>query len=166
MADDDDVGEEGGGGSKKILIIVLIVLLLGAAGAAYFFFFASTSEDAVEEVVEVGPSGEPLEVPFFLELGSSITNLLDGRRYLKANIQLMISEESVKLYLEGRIAEVKDITIATLQELSAEEVKTQEGREALKQRLIENIGSLFPSDPDWEDKNPIRKVLFTEFHMQ
>lgn len=165
MADEDDIGEEGG--SKKILIIVLIVLLLGAGGAAYFFFFASTSEEeAVEEVVEVGPSGEPLEVPFFLELGSSITNLLDGRRYLKANIQLMISEESVKLYLEGRIAEVKDITIATLQEISAEEVKTQEGREALKQRLIENVSSLFPSDPGWEDKNPIRKVLFTEFHMQ
>ena len=41
-----------------------------------------------------------------------------------------------------------------------------EARESLKLRLINVISGLFPTKPEWEDPEPIRKVLFEEFVIQ
>jgi flagellar basal body-associated protein FliL len=56
--------------------------------------------------------------------------------------------------------------LSELQELSVEDVKQSDSREALKQRLISAISQLFPSKPEWEDPEPIKKVLFEEFVIQ
>jgi len=50
--------------------------------------------------------------------------------------------------------------------LSIEDVKQSEAREALRQRLISAISQIFPSKPEWEDPEPIRKILFEEFVIQ
>ena len=65
-----------------------------------------------------------------------------------------------------RQVEVKDIVLTELQELSIEDVKQSEAREGLRQRLISAISQIFPSKPEWEDPEPIRKVLFEEFVIQ
>ncbi len=52
------------------------------------------------------------------------------------------------------------------QGLSVEDVKKSDAREALKQRLISSISQVFPSKPEWEDPEPIKKVLFEEFVIQ
>ena len=119
-----------------------------------------------EEIVEVTEEGEPLAAPIFLPLASYIVNLKDGRRYLKTTIQLMLSEEMANAYLTTRIIEVKDIVLSELQDLSVEDVKQAESREALRQRLISAISQIFPSKPEWADPEPIKKVLFEEFVLQ
>ena len=64
------------------------------------------------------------------------------------------------------MVEVKDIVMAELQELSVEDVKNSDAREALRQRLISAIHRIFPNKPEWEEPEPIRKVLFEEFVIQ
>ena len=64
------------------------------------------------------------------------------------------------------IIEIKDIVLSELQDLTVEEVKKAESREALRQRLIKAISELLPSDPPWDDAKPIKKVLFEEFVLQ
>ena len=123
-------------------------------------------ETEEEEIVEVTSEAEPLEAPIFLPLDSYIVNLKDGRRYLKTTIQLMLSEEMANAYLTSRLVEIKDIVLTELQNLSVEEVKQAESREALRQRLISAISQVFPSKPEWEDPEPIKKVLFEEFVLQ
>ena len=124
------------------------------------------AQEEVEEdnVIREGPP--PLVDPLYLDLGTFVVNLKDGRRFLKTTIQLMLSEPGAAAYLTVRLVEVKDIVLAELQELSVEDVKQSDAREALRQRLISSISQIFPSKPEWEDPEPIRKVLFEEFVVQ
>ena len=119
------------------------------------------SEDEKYLVVE-----EPLAEPIFLPLESFVVKLKGGKRFLKASIQLMLSEPGAATYLTVRMIKVKDIVLAELQKLSIEDVKKSDTREALRQRLIRAISQIFPIKPEWEDPKPIRKVLFEEFVIQ
>ena len=172
MADEEeseasgDVGDRGGG-KKKLLIIVIALVLLLVVGIVVFLLIPSDEEeDMPEEEQNVTEVAEPLITPIFLPLESFIVNLKDGRRFLKTSIQLMLSEPAASAYLTVRLVEVKDIVLAELQELSVEDVKQSDARDALKQRLISAISQILPSNPEWEDPEPIRKVLFEEFVIQ
>ena len=151
-----------------IIIIVAVVLLL-VIGIVVFILMSGGDEEE-EELPEVEQQvtnvAEPLAAPIFLPLESFVVNLKDGRRFLKTSIQLMLSEPGASAYLTMRLIEVKDIVLSELQELSVEDVKQSDSREALKQRLISAISQLFPSKPEWEDPEPIKKVLFEEFVIQ
>ena len=164
MADE----EGGGGGSKKklIIIIVAVVLLLVIGIAVFMLMFGEEEEQLPEEEMQVTDVAEPLAEPIFLPLESFVVNLKDGRRFLKTTIQLMLSEPAAAAYLTVRLVEIKDIVLAELQELSVEDVKQPDTRESLRQRLISAISQIFPSEPEWEDPEPIRKVLFEEFVIQ
>ena len=127
-------------------------------------FLYAQEVDEEDSVIREGPP--PLVDPLYLDLGTFVVNLKDGRRFLKTTIQLMLSEPGAAAYLTVRLVEVKDIVLAELQELSVEDVKQSDAREALRQRLISSISRIFPSKPEWEDPEPIRKVLFEEFVVQ
>ena len=171
----DSGGDGGGGGSKKkiIIIIVAILLLAGIGGAAWFFLIHSKKEEHAKGEEEVAATEEPaheaqepIAQPLFLPLGSFIANIQDGRRYLKVDIQLMMSEPQAYEYLNTRIAEVKDIVLNELQGLTVEDTKQPEMRAELRQKLIAKISALFPSKPEWHDTEPIKKILFQEFVVQ
>ena len=176
MADEEDSGGETGnsnesggssGGKKKLVIIIVAVLLLLVIGVVVLFLMSGEEEeDLPEEEQQVTDVAEPLIAPIFLPLESFVVNLKDGRRFLKTTIQLMLSEPGASAYLTIRLVEVKDIVLAELQELSVEDVKQSDAREALKLRLISAISQILPSSPEWEDPEPIRKVLFEEFVIQ
>lgn len=172
MADEDGGGAgesdsgSGGGGKKKLIIIIAVVLLLVIGIVVFLLMSGEEEEQLPEEEQQVTDVAEPLAEPIFLPLESFVVNLKDGRRFLKTSIQLMLSEPGASAYLSIRLVEVKDIVLAELQELSVEDVKQSDAREALKQRLISAISQIFPSKPEWEDSEPIKKVLFEEFVIQ
>jgi len=164
---------EGGGKLKLIIIGVVLLLLIGGGIAVAMIFLNSESSDeggaattAAPQTAERQSSGV-IENPVFLPIGTFIVNLADGRRYLKTNLELMLTEDSVKLYLEARLSEVKDLIISELQTLNTEQLRDPSEREQLKQRLLSKVESLLPTkDVDWEDPRPIKKVLITEFYLQ
>ena len=164
--------ESGGGKSKLLIIIVAIfLLLLGGGAATYLFLFSTLTPEEeekalIEEEKALSREVEPLETPIFVSLGTYTVNLKDGRRYLRAKIQLMMSEQAAADYLTLRLVEIKDIVNSELQLLSVEVLSTPEGKENLKNELTQKIMALFPKAPDWEDPHVLRKVLFEEFYMQ
>ena len=166
MADAEGGGGGGGGSKKKLIIIVGLVLLLVIGIVVFMLMSGEEEEQLPEEEMQVTDVAEPLAEPIFLPLESFVVNLKDGRRFLKTTIQLMLSEPAATAYLTVRLIEIKDIVLAELQELSVEDVKQSDAREALRQRLISAISQIFPSEPEWEDPEPIRKVLFEEFVIQ
>ena len=166
MADEEGAGGGGGGSKKKLIIIVAVVLLLVIGIVVFMLMSGEEEEQLPEEEMQVTDVAEPLAEPIFLPLESFVVNLKDGRRFLKTTIQLMLSEPAAAAYLTVRLVEIKDIVLAELQELSVEDVKQSDAREALRQRLISAISQIFPSEPEWEDPEPIRKVLFEEFVIQ
>jgi len=165
MAEEEN-SNKGKGGKGKIIIIILVVLLLLIIAAVAFFLLSSGEEEIPEAAKPITEVAEPLQVPIFLSLDDFLVNLKGGRRYLKVKIQLMMSEPPAVNYLTLRKVEVRDMVLTELQELSVEDVNQSSAREALKQRLISAISSLFPSKPEWEDPNPLKKILFEEFVIQ
>ncbi|MBI3991832.1 MAG: flagellar basal body-associated FliL family protein [Candidatus Lambdaproteobacteria bacterium] len=166
-------GEGGGGIGRLIKILIIVVVLLavvgGAAWAVYHFLGigGDTAEGlpAPSTTVREGPA--PIANPQYLPLETFIVNLSDGRRYLKTTLALLLNEELAKTYLEARMPEVKDLVIAELQTLSTEQLRDPKERELLKQRLLSKIESLLPDKKrEWDDPNPIKKVLITEFYLQ
>lgn len=169
---------EGRGKSKagKLIMIALVVILLLGGGTVAAFMFLSSGDggdaDAVAEAARaVSGSGVcPDDNLDYLSLGTFVVNLSDGRRYLKTNIELMMCDENVGAltkYLEKRGAEMKDLVVSELQTLSTVQLKDQRERQLLRQRLLRRIESLLPNkDREWEDPNPIKKVLITEFYLQ
>ena len=168
------MAEGGGGGGglgrliKIILALVLLGLLAGGLYAAYLFLIPSKGKTGTDATAALRQDGGSIKNPHYLALGDYIVNLADGRRYLKTNLQLLISEEKASAFLQVRLAEVKDLIIAELQTLSSEQLRDPRNQELLKNRLLTKIESLLPSgkEREWDDPKPIKKVLITEFYLQ
>jgi flagellar protein FliL len=160
---------EGGGLGRLIKIILVLVLLalLGAGGFAAYLFL-STGKQAGGNVAATREEGGSIKNPHYLLLGDFVVNLSDGRRYLKTNLQLLMSDEKAAAYLQTRLAEVKDLVISELQTWDSEQLRDPRNREMLKSRLLTKIESLLPTPKEggWEDPKPIKKVLITEFYLQ
>jgi len=157
----EEEGEGSGGGGK--LKLILIVLLLVIAGIAAFFFLTQEEEDK-PEIIREGPP--PLEKPEYLDLGTFIINLKDGKYYLKTSIQLAFADVMAKTWLEARLPIVKDLIITQLQSLTSRQIRVPRVRMLLKRDLLIKLNSLFPNLPMWEDRDPIKKILFVEFYRQ
>ncbi len=166
------VGE--GGGLGRIIKLILFVFLLGLLGIggylAYTFLTGGRGGAGMESAgtADIRSGGGSIEDPFYMDLGEFIVNLADGRRYLKTKLILLLSEENAKEYLTLRMAEVRDLVNAELQTLTSEQLRDGRNRTLLKKRLINKIRSLLPNDKDrnWDDPDPIKKVLVTEFYLQ
>lgn len=157
----DEEGEiSGGGGKLKWIIILVLLLLIGAA----VFFFLTKEEDKEQEIIREGPP--PLEKPQYMDLGTFIINLTDGKYYLKTSIQLAFAEPVPKNWLLIRLPVVKDLIITQLQTLSSKQLRDPKIRYLLKKDLQIKLNSLFPNSPQWEDPEPIKKILFVEFYRQ
>jgi flagellar FliL protein len=163
-------GEGGGLGRLIKLVLVLVLLALLGAGGFAAYLFLSTGEDAATSAgtAAMRQDGGSIKDPHYLVLGDFVVNLADGRRYLKTNLQLLLSEEAAVSYLEVRLAEVKDLVVAELQTMDSEQLRDGRNRELLKNRLLTKIESLLPSGKErsWNDPRPIKKVLITEFYLQ
>ncbi|MCH9044536.1 MAG: flagellar basal body-associated FliL family protein [SAR324 cluster bacterium] len=165
---------EGGGGAMgrfiKLILAVVLLGLFGAGGFAVWLFLESDADvpGAAQATAELRKGGGSISDPHYLELGDFIVNLSGGRRYLKTNLQLLISEEAAKTYLELRLAEVKDVIVAELQTLDSEQLRDPRDRTLMKKRILEQVESLLPNnkDRDWDDPKPLKKLLITEFYLQ
>ena len=61
---------------------------------------------------------------------------------------------------------VKDMIIRHLQSISVEQLKDLRYRQILKNDLMIRLNSLFPNEPPWDDLDPVKRILFTEFYKQ
>ena len=174
MAEGEAAARVGGGKLKLILIALVLLLLLGGGAGGLWLFLGSGGPGAPKMAAAPGAPGAgegcPTEHLAYLALGDFVVNLADGRRYLKTRIDLMLCDAevvAVSAYLGARMSEIKDLVVSELQTLNSEQLRDQKERELLRQRLLRRVESLLPNDnKEWEDPNPIKKVLITEFYLQ
>lgn len=161
-------GEGGGLGRLIKIIIALVLLALIALGAYVGYIFLSTAQKHSASMTPAKGETGYLANPHYLALGDFVVNLADGRRYLKTNLQLLISDPKAADYLQVRLAEVKDIVISELETWTSEQLRDPRNQVVLKQHLLTKIESLLPPAKigGWQDPRPIKKVLITEFYLQ
>ncbi len=156
--------EEKKGGKKKLLIFLLLFLILAGAGggAAYKFLVLDKKgkeEDKAEKIVEEIKNIEEVGIQY--DLGSFIVNLADkdADRYLKISIVLEVQDEKVKMEVEKRLPQIKDVITTLLFTKTSEDLKTPEGLERLKEEILKRVNAILPI-------GGVKNVYFTEFVIQ
>lgn len=98
--------------------------------------------------------------PMFPLDGFTVNLLSDsGRRYLKATINLELSDERVARELESKSPVIRDVVITILTSKTLEEIATSKGKEKLKDQLVSQVNLRLQ---DGEVKN----IYFVEFVIQ
>jgi len=138
---------------------VLLVLL-----SLTVFVAACEEEEEEPEVVRQGPP--PLEKPSYIDLGTFIVNMPGDKYYLKGSLQLAFGDVAPKAWMDARLPIVKDLVIAQLQTVTVEQFDDLKNRQLFKRDLQVRLNSLFPNESPWEETEPVRKVLFSEFYRQ
>jgi flagellar FliL protein len=101
-----------------------------------------------------------------MSLGTFVVNMPDGKYYLKTTMSLAFTDSGPMEWMTGRIPLVKDMIIRHLQSISVEQLENLRYRQILKNDLMIRLNSLFPNEPPWEDLDPVKRILFTEFYKQ
>jgi flagellar FliL protein len=166
---DPDNAEEKSGGKKKLIIIVVAVVLLIAIGVGATIFLMSGDSDEGEDEGE----GEVAEVVEEIILPAQyikmkprfIVNFNVGtrQRFLQTSIEIMTRSQDVIDTIELHNPMLRNTIIRILSEQDFKNLRTPEGRAALKALLKEQLVADVKAEADIEG---IDAVLFTDFVMQ
>lgn len=161
-------------GKFLIIIIVVLVVVLIIGGVVTLLMLsnhdAESSSGTKKEASSLeNTSGESkkhvseanTEVGIMYPLDPFTVNLLSesGRRYLKVTINLEMEGKELSPELEKKKPLLRDIIIRTLSSKSLEEISTNQGKEKLKQEIINGM------NPRLKDAK-IKNVYFTDFVVQ
>ncbi len=182
MAEDEEAnaeGEEGGGkkgGMMLYIIIGVVVLTIGAVAAIFLL-------GGEEEKKKDGAQQEEIDVAYeTAALDPIIVNLSQNTRFLKAKI--LVEYDPSLVYPDGRVppsasgAErmpddplpgllgqrepmIKDAIIRLLASKTVEDVLSVEGKDTLKEELIEAI-----NEASGSEEGAVSQIYFVEFIVQ
>ena len=148
-------------GKSKLLVILLVVLVLvgGGAGAAWYFglLFGGRHAEAREEEEHEKPPA----VGALLPLDPFIANLADedGKRYLKATLQVEFFDARVPDDFAARTAQIRDLLLTLFTSKTFSDVRTPEGKGQLREEIINRMNRALHRDA-------VKAVYFTEFIVQ
>ena len=143
-----------------ILAIACATLALSMASVVVTVMFLTNKADiGKQKVIEPRPELGKLE-----KMGSFLVNLVDVEEthYLRSVIELEQNYGSAPEFgneIGNRKSQLRDVIISTLSAKTSDQLRTPEGKEALKEELKERINSVLA-------KGQIARVYFTEFAIQ
>jgi flagellar protein FliL len=168
MAQENSGGqnEEEKKGSPLKLIIILIVVLAGLGGGGFFaytkFFKAKPPADQAGDA-HGQPAGAhaPSEKLVIYDWEPLMVNLADpgGKRYLKLNMKVELTNERALEELKNRSFQLKDAMLMMLSGKEFEDISTASGKQALKQETIAQVNKILKS-------GQVREIYFTDFIVQ
>lgn len=119
-----------------IIILVIVVLLLGG------FIYLQVTDTTIADIMESFDKEEQLT----MSLDEFLVNLkspANMRNYLKVKISLMYTDSSKTEMLISNTSKIRDIILENLRGLEYEDVTTNEGINALKRDIIEDLNNSF-----------------------
>ncbi|NOQ31479.1 MAG: flagellar basal body-associated protein FliL [Helicobacteraceae bacterium] len=171
-------------GEKKspmmMIIIAVVVVLLILIGAIVFVLMSGDEEDLAapttvaqqatgtqsKSVVTATSSNMGPAIPFsemgaLFPLDSFTINLTSnaGKRYLKIEMSLELSDPAVAAELDTRQAAIRDLIIRLLSSKSLEEISTTKGKDKLKGQIIGELNMRLKD-------GKINNIYFTTFVIQ
>jgi flagellar FliL protein len=164
---DPDNAEEKSGGKKKLIIIVVSVILLIVIGVGATIFLMSDDSDSDSDEGEVVEVVEEIILPaqYIKMKPRFIVNFNVGtrQRFLQTSIEIMTRSQPVIDTIELHNPMLRNTIIRILSDQDFKNLRTQEGRAALKALLKEQLVAVMKAEADVEG---IEAVLFTDFVMQ
>jgi flagellar FliL protein len=151
-----------GGMGKLALIGGAVLVLAGGAGAAWklgVFGHAKKAETAAAE--GEAKEDEKPSVGAIVPLDPFIANLADedGKRYLKATLQVEFFGPRVPDEFNTRLPQVRDLVLTLLTSKLFADIRTPEGKTVLRDEIINRMNRSLNNDL-------VKAVYFTEFIVQ
>ncbi len=106
---------------------------------------------------------QPKVISYYQIKPSLVANLASGGKYIRCDIQLMTRDESFLAILNQHSPAIRHTLLLLLSEQNGAELKTSEGKEALRKRALAEIDKLLQS---LEHKNAVEGLFFTTFFVQ
>ena len=145
-------------GKGKLLAIVGGVLVLAGAGVAVWRLglVSHGAAEAKEEVKEEKPA-----VGALLPFDPFIANLADedGKRYLKATLQVEFFAQQVPPDFAARMPQMRDLLLTLFTNKVFSEIRTPQGKALLRDEIINRMNRTL-------NKDVVKAVYFTEFIVQ
>src|SRR5437667_11602722 len=144
-------------GKGRLLLVAGLVLGAGGAGAAWYLrLLPGTKAEAKEQVMESKPAvGALLALePFIANLGDE-----DGKRYLKATLQVEFFGTRVPDEFTARQAQVRDLVLTLFTSKQFAEIRTPQGKALLRDEIINRVNRAL-------NRDLVKAVYFTEFIVQ
>lgn len=174
MADDrnlpveeEEPGAPKKGGGKKLLVLMLLVVVLGGGG---FFAMKMKMKKGGPAMVELGE---------IVPLPEILVNLRDPNTYARTEISLHFKKGYEKTKFDHSVDAVRDAVILKLSSKSLKEVRTLEGKLALKKEIAAVVNKVLdesgksttaPSssaNSEWDSETgPVLKIYFANFATQ
>ena len=168
-ADNDTSGKEGkkkssSGGLLPIinLVLMLLVLVLGSFIAWKLVVLEVPIVNGQEQTAP--PEATVWKPGVLMELDNITVNLADLQesRFLRVKIKLDVEGDEDVARIDPYRAQIKDLIISLLSGKSFSDVRTSQGKFALKEELAYRINMEVGGKPG----TPVRKVYFSDFVAQ
>jgi flagellar FliL protein len=166
MAEEQKTGEavvpaEGtrGGIMHAVALGCALALALGSlAWAAWRMGFGQVGPQPPSSIAAAGATGrdgalEPLD-PFIANLSDE-----DGRRYLKATMQVEFYDAIVPPEFQHRLPQARDMLLTLLSSKTFADVRTPQGKAVLREEIVNRLNTVLNEDA-------VKAVYFTEFIVQ
>jgi len=172
MADNEESDDKGksGGGILPIINLVLLVLVLAVGGFVAWKLMSmdqpaeeptatnveQTDATAIPEAED--DTGQP---PVLMDMDNITVNLADTdqSRFLRTKIKLEVRNEEAKTKVNEYMVKINDLVITILSSKKFSEIRTPQGKYALKEDLIYRMNRAVGG-------KPIKNIYFTDFVSQ
>ena len=152
--------------NKKVVITiasVAFVFLAIMGGGFYVMWTKIVSLIPPEEIAEEGleEETEMAVIGAMFPLDTFVVNLADGngKRYLRATMQLELAPEQAVATLEQRLPQIRDVVLTILPTKQFEEIRTVDGKATLRTEILTKLNELF-------NGASVANIYFTEFVIQ
>jgi flagellar FliL protein len=149
------------GGSGKLFIIIGVVVLLGGGGAAAWFLGVIPHGTKHEAEAKEETKVERPDVGALQALDPFIANLADedGKRYLKATLQLEFFDAKVPEDFHARLPLMRDLLLTLFTSKTFAEIRTPQGKTLLREEIVNRLNRAMRKDA-------VKAIYFTEFIVQ
>ncbi|MBI3090185.1 MAG: flagellar basal body-associated FliL family protein [Candidatus Tectomicrobia bacterium] len=162
-----ETGDETASSSKKrglmtmILLGGFVLVLLAGGYVAYTTFLARPTSEAKASARPAGKEGNRNEPGPIIPMKTFIVNLADtsGKRYLKLNMEIEISDKELQKEIDQRQAQMRDSILVLLSSKRYADISTSLGKNQLRSQLIARLNKLLP-------RGEVKQLYFTEFVVQ
>lgn len=191
MVDNEEQGSQGNAKEAKkkspIMLIVILLVVLGLIGGGVAFFLLGKKDDANANKEKTQAAQESGKYEVF-EFDTFVVNLAKASNFLRTTILIEydpsllsgsqdgdepaeggegheggteVNAKSLTKIFQKRDAMIRDAIISTLSYKTPDELLTQDGKDALKEELVDAINNALGLD-----ESIVVSVYFKEFIMQ
>lgn len=141
--------------TRKVLVLFIILpaIILSIIAATFVVWNKISSETQKEAEENIEKTIYPLET-FIVNLAGK-----DGRRFLRATIDLELRDKSLAGKIDKRLSQIRDCILMLLPTKRFEDINSIEGKIGLRNEIMTKLNSLLK-------EGSITNIYFAEFVIQ